>query len=82
MLALAAMGPDAVVTETRIPLDEWLAPESGRVERPAPLSVDEIDVAAVVHAVGTPDDDPAGPDLTRNLLPLLFADGDVVHIRT
>lgn len=67
-------GPDAVVTETRIPLDEWLATDTECAGGPMPLSIDDIDVAAIAQAVRA-DDDPAGPDLTRAVLPHLFAGG-------
>lgn len=72
---------DVVVTETRIPLAEWLAGDPGRLNLLEPLTIDKIDPVAVGDAVGSLDRDPSGADLTRTLLPLLFVGDPTLHPR-
>ncbi|MBT8225806.1 MAG: DEAD/DEAH box helicase [Dactylosporangium sp.] len=65
---------DAIVTETRLGLDEWTADVSETVAAAdfGPVEVDALDVTAVVEAIDDLGHDPTGAQVAHALLGLLY----------
>jgi ATP-dependent helicase YprA (DUF1998 family) len=65
---------DAVVTESRLSLEEWTAGASTEVAAAGftPVEISAIDVTAANAAVKSIGEDPAGADLARTVLGILY----------
>ncbi|MFS0703396.1 DEAD/DEAH box helicase [Cellulomonas sp. 179-A 9B4 NHS] len=70
-------GPEAVVTETRLPLDAWVEDATDEVSALGltPVTLDGARATALREAVDDLGEDPAGGDLARVVLAHLY-DGD------
>lgn len=66
--------PDAIVTETRLGLEEWAADAAETVAAAglAPVEIDDLDVAAAVDAVSALGHDPIGAQIARTVLGVLY----------
>ncbi|GLZ49477.1 helicase [Actinomycetospora sp. NBRC 106375] len=64
----------AVVTESRLSLDEWTAEAAGETDQATPVPTLDIDVAAANQAIGDLGPDPAGSVVARTLAHHLYTD--------
>jgi ATP-dependent helicase YprA (DUF1998 family) len=69
---------DAVITETRLSLDEWTADAVETVATAgfAPVEAGTLDVTAAMEAIAGLGHDPAGVQVTHTILGLLYGVGD------
>ncbi len=69
-----SIGGDAIITESRKTLAEWVgdAPDRIRATGILPIGLDEIDLAGVTAAVEGLGHDPTGAAITDAVLPFLF----------
>jgi len=65
---------DAIVTETRLGLEEWAADAAETVAAAefAPVEIDDLDVAGAVDAVSALGHDPIGAQIARTVLGVLY----------
>jgi ATP-dependent helicase YprA (DUF1998 family) len=67
-------GPDTIVTETRLGLDEWIADAAEMVAAAGftPVDIGALDVTAAVEAVEKLGHDPTGAQVAHTILSLLY----------
>jgi ATP-dependent helicase YprA (DUF1998 family) len=65
---------DAIVTETRLGLDEWVADAAATVAAAelAPVGIDDLDVAGALDTVSALGHDPAGAQIAHTVLGVLY----------
>lgn len=65
---------DAIVTETRLGLDEWVADaaETVAVAGLAPVGIDDLDVAGALNTVSALGHDPTGEEIAHTVLGVLY----------